>query len=87
MTLLILFGPFLSRTNQMYTTFLLIFNDMFQPTSFSLFVLSNVTMAVNLTTLKTETSFFNMAFSYAFLVPTLLPKTARLKDHSVLLMI
>jgi hypothetical protein len=56
-------GPFLYATNPMYTLYFLIFNDMLPPTSFFPSDSSNATMVENSIIFKTETSFYNMAYS------------------------
>ena len=80
-------GPFLCIINPMVPQYSLTFKNMFLSTSFCLFDLSNVTMAMNLTIFKIIISFSNTEFFYVFLVLTPLLKTARRNALFVLSMI
>jgi hypothetical protein len=86
MIILIIFGCFLFVPSPMYTLFLFTLTNMYLHTLVSLFVLFNVTMAVNLTILQTTTSFSLMAYFFVFLVLILL-KMGRLNDRFALLLI
>lgn len=77
MILLILYGPFLCATNPMSTPLSYTFKNMSPHTSFFPSNLFNVTMAKNLTTFKTGTSFYNTASCFVFHAPILPLKMAK----------